>query len=326
MTAEAASTRLWVDLVRRTPMSTTRKLVALLVASYADGDGSRVYPGVPRLVVESGLSDRTVRRHLGWLREHGLLAVIRRGGRGRNATWQLVLAEQAAALDPPSPDQHRAAVVQLAAATRRRPQPVDKPVENPSDGAVAAPASSVIWVTDDGAISGQTALPKLHPPTPPLYLAQELPSIPSEDDLRTKVTATREEKAPQQDSGRHAMLTVIEGDARTPGGAQRGLWPHAVKESDVNAEQAKAEIRRVLAGKGRAPMAPYGVAPGANRRAGDRPAPEPQATPDAATSRPIGGLGFCVTCYAERHQAVLATDPVSGSACKLHQPSEVATG
>lgn len=57
----------------------TRKLVALMVATYADKDGGNAHPGEDRLAAECGITARAVRGHLEALRQVGLLERTFRG-------------------------------------------------------------------------------------------------------------------------------------------------------------------------------------------------------------------------------------------------------
>jgi hypothetical protein len=50
-----------------------RQRLALLLATYADGDGSRIYPGIERLMRESGMTRRTLFNRLDDLRKLGIL-------------------------------------------------------------------------------------------------------------------------------------------------------------------------------------------------------------------------------------------------------------
>lgn len=62
------------------------KTVALMAATYANSDGTRVYPGERRLAEVCQLSERTVRDALGWLRDNGLIFRHSRGSNlGRQA-------------------------------------------------------------------------------------------------------------------------------------------------------------------------------------------------------------------------------------------------
>lgn len=96
---ETASTRWdWERLVRRILMPKALKLAALVMATFADPDGSRVCPGLDELAAVIGQSERTAGRHVGALcDDFGLLTLAARGGgRGRHRTYneyRLVIPE-----------------------------------------------------------------------------------------------------------------------------------------------------------------------------------------------------------------------------------------
>jgi DNA-binding transcriptional ArsR family regulator len=85
MTAHELGTTVgaWNSLVRRARMADKQKLAALLVSSYADPDGTGIHCGVARLAVDLGASYRTAQRYLSWLREVGLIELVREGNRRR---------------------------------------------------------------------------------------------------------------------------------------------------------------------------------------------------------------------------------------------------
>lgn len=78
----------WVEIIRRAPLNQTTKLVALLVASYANPDGTRIYPGLARLSVDAGIDFRTAQRALKTLRDVELIEVAKRGNRRRGQSDQ----------------------------------------------------------------------------------------------------------------------------------------------------------------------------------------------------------------------------------------------
>jgi hypothetical protein len=84
----------WERVVRRCLLPKDTKLVAFTCATYADPDGSRVRPGVPRLAAVAGMGQSTLRRHLQALAEIGLLERVSHGGghgRERGARWRLTV-------------------------------------------------------------------------------------------------------------------------------------------------------------------------------------------------------------------------------------------
>lgn len=122
----------WERLVRRILMPKAIKLAALVLASFADNDGSRVYPGLDELAATIGQTTRSAGRHIGALTdEYGLLVQIARGGgRGRDRTnneYQLAipvdLLDRVELLED-------AARPHLKVVTFTPPTP-DQPVDNP---------------------------------------------------------------------------------------------------------------------------------------------------------------------------------------------------
>jgi len=76
----------WEGAVRRLALPRGVKHVAAVLAQYADPDGRKVRPGLPRLAEETGYSDKQVRRHLKVLRDLGLIHRVRSGSaNGRRA-------------------------------------------------------------------------------------------------------------------------------------------------------------------------------------------------------------------------------------------------
>jgi hypothetical protein len=75
----------WERTIRRIVMPTSlksTKLVALMLATYADADGSSIYPSVERLADVCQLGRSTVSNSLKWLRDDALL--IHRHQHGTN--------------------------------------------------------------------------------------------------------------------------------------------------------------------------------------------------------------------------------------------------
>ncbi|MGI5238600.1 helix-turn-helix domain-containing protein [Dactylosporangium sp. CA-139066] len=90
---ESVTLRQWTDVVRRARLGRTTKAVALTMATYADNDGSRVFPGVARLAVDCELTYNVVQGALRTLRTAGLIEVVRRASRrGQADEYRLILA------------------------------------------------------------------------------------------------------------------------------------------------------------------------------------------------------------------------------------------
>lgn len=70
----------WYRLVRRARLGDARKMAAaLMVGTYASNDGSSVKCGVARLAVDCEMGYSTARRYLAWMREAGLIELVRAG-------------------------------------------------------------------------------------------------------------------------------------------------------------------------------------------------------------------------------------------------------
>jgi biotin operon repressor len=141
----------WERIVRRVVMPPTQKLVALVLASYADRDGSRVRPGNEVLAAVTGQSERSVKRCLSALRDLGLLVVARRGGgragAGKATEYQLTipvdLLDRVTLLAPGERTDSGA----VAVAPQSLRSSVDNPVDNPVDGEVSG-ATIVAYEND----------------------------------------------------------------------------------------------------------------------------------------------------------------------------------
>lgn len=86
--------------MRRLALPPSVKLIASFCAQFGNPDGTEVRPGEKRLIVESGYSERTVRRALAALRDIGLMKRVRVGSTmGRRALadeYRLVLLDDPA--------------------------------------------------------------------------------------------------------------------------------------------------------------------------------------------------------------------------------------
>ena len=83
----------WERVIRRVQMHTTAKGIALILASYADSDGSRIRPGIQRMARVSCTSEKTVRRHVKFLCDAGFLVRTKHGNRwiGEVNEYQLTI-------------------------------------------------------------------------------------------------------------------------------------------------------------------------------------------------------------------------------------------
>jgi hypothetical protein len=85
----------WERVIRAVVLPATVKHVALNLATYADADGTRVFPGNEAIASDTGLSDKTVRRALERLRDVGLIVRVvsgqRMGRRGVADGYELAI-------------------------------------------------------------------------------------------------------------------------------------------------------------------------------------------------------------------------------------------
>lgn len=88
------SVREWTDVVRRARLGRTVKAVAGWIVTYADGNGTRIFPGVARVCVDSEWSYEVVSRTFKVLREAGLIERVAQGSRRHRKAdeYRLILA------------------------------------------------------------------------------------------------------------------------------------------------------------------------------------------------------------------------------------------
>lgn len=143
----------WVRGVRRARLGTSTYAVALTIASYADADGSKIYPGVARLAWECEVSYTTVKRALRLLRDAGLIERVKRGNRaaGWSDRYRLIWDPDrlTSRVTVPDPDAASAAIGEVKGQIRgesqrryqrRRSRATGSP---DSTGAAADPAAEV---------------------------------------------------------------------------------------------------------------------------------------------------------------------------------------
>lgn len=68
-----ASVNEWIPVFRRVIADPYVKNVGVYAATYADPDGTNIFPGNPRMINVTGLSDRAVRDAFRIIREFGLM-------------------------------------------------------------------------------------------------------------------------------------------------------------------------------------------------------------------------------------------------------------
>lgn len=60
-------------------LATAPQLVLRVLADYADENGRKAHPGIPRMAADCGMGESTVRRHLKWLEKNGYVVLESRG-------------------------------------------------------------------------------------------------------------------------------------------------------------------------------------------------------------------------------------------------------
>jgi DNA-binding transcriptional ArsR family regulator len=194
----------WTDVVRRARLGRTVKLVALLMASRANPDGTRVFPGVARLAVECEADYSTVRRALARLRGAGLIEVVRRGARrsGKSDEYRLIFAEDLLErCSVPDPAELKQAIEALAEKKKHRSTAHRRPVERPAGN---TDHSSPVSRTNGSTAQNGTVLQLTGelPPLPRPVPERQPPSNTAADAVlngqvaRTRVTATADPASP----------------------------------------------------------------------------------------------------------------------------------
>lgn len=97
--SQAVTLRQWTDVVRRARLGRTVKAVAMVLATYADSDGTRVFPGVARLAYDCEINYNTAQQALAKLREVQLVELVRpsarKGAKRRDADeYRLILGPE----------------------------------------------------------------------------------------------------------------------------------------------------------------------------------------------------------------------------------------
>jgi hypothetical protein len=218
--------REWTDILARIRFGTVRiagkgvagariKLVAARLANYADSNGTRVRPGIARVAVDLELDARPTRAIVAYLREVGLIELVRASKTTGGADeYRLTLPVDLLDRDDLtvwSPTRHTAEVDRIRAALRRRPKPsptdprgpklpipegpVDEPPVPVPQGQVEAPETDTRTGpsgTSNEARTGPSGTPVPVPQGPATY--QDLDTTTTfhpDGELRTDVTGPR---------------------------------------------------------------------------------------------------------------------------------------
>ena len=133
MTPEPVTRFEWERLIRRAQVPAGVKLLAFVLATYADPDGTRVRPGVALLASDTGQASATVKRGLAQLRDvYGLLEQVSRGGgrngKGKAAEYRLVFPADLLERVELAPLPRDSEITQMS------PQTPPSPVDNSDSG------------------------------------------------------------------------------------------------------------------------------------------------------------------------------------------------
>jgi len=169
----------WEAILRRAVLPKDVKYVGLVLATYADPDGTRVRPGAQELAAASEQSEPTVRRRVAELRALGLITQVSRGGgrggAGKAAEYRLTLPAdllERIELRPPggmkralatvspitqvSGQSDESQITQVSA--QNHEQPVDNRVDNGESPLTVVSAQSPLGEPNDRSNDGVTEL------------------------------------------------------------------------------------------------------------------------------------------------------------------------
>jgi len=107
----------WNALVRRARIGLKRKAAALVIGSYASPTGRDIKCGVARLATDLEVGYSTARRYLAWLRDVGLIELVKAGNhrRGRADEYRLIIRPDIEKnVDIPDVDEYRKLVDDLS--------------------------------------------------------------------------------------------------------------------------------------------------------------------------------------------------------------------
>jgi len=275
----------WNALVRRAQITDRQKLAALVVSSYADPDGTGIHCGVTRLAVDLRVSYRTAQRYLSWLRQVGLLELVREGNRRRRLSdeYRLIIGpdilEHFEVLDPDRYDEIRTDLRDARSAKRDQASPKNDVQSAPEFAPVESDQASprLSYKDSDQASNSASSGVTQGVPPPSNYTFPNRSTFPADDeDLGTAVTGPREtDEDPKPDSSARP--------AKCPEhGLGGGLRPDGKPE---------CTLCRVV---------------------GPKPSdPDPDPPPDRPSRcdhTPLPGKDRCRTCAAERIAPVIRID------------------
>ena len=191
----------WEKAVRASTLKPSEKLVALVMATYASKDGTRVRPGVEVLAAGSSLTRSSVQRHLAVLRSLGYVERVRSGDRrrGRADEYRLTLSHEAMTGEAPN--------VAPVAPGERRTSATDRPRDS---GARAVLHVAPVRRTDPAADDA---------PTTP-YVAREAAV------RRTSATTTDHDQTRALQQGQQGVVCAGCGEPLDPALVGAGFTNH----------------------------------------------------------------------------------------------------
>lgn len=191
----------WNALVRRARIGREKKAVALAVSSYANADGTGIHCGVARLAVDCEIGYSTARRYLAWMRQVGLIELVRHGNqrKGLSDEYRLTIGPDILEhIQVPSPNEYDALRDELRNANRAgqksRRIPNQRSPRESADEDQAEPSALAIVSADeaDQRSPGESSALTQDEPPPSLYTSpEELTSPITVADVRTEAAGTR---------------------------------------------------------------------------------------------------------------------------------------
>lgn len=94
----------WQRILRRVQIPPGCKYLGLMMATYANGDGTHILPGIERLARVMNVSEPTVKRALKELRQLGLVERVKQGNRHAKLADEYRLTMPSNVLDLPMLD------------------------------------------------------------------------------------------------------------------------------------------------------------------------------------------------------------------------------
>jgi hypothetical protein len=191
----------WQAVIRAAVLSSSEKLVAHTLATYANPDGSSIFPGIARLAIETKLSYRTVQRALKKLRDVGLIQKVRYGASrlGQSDEYRLVpIGEAEVMCEVRNPAQTKLAMKRIAESQRGSSQWRRERFAGHQHPAKIRAGSDALPVTSDRQSefcrSPETVLPVTGDPPP--SIDPEIKHHPPSDEASLRTTRTGCEPLP----------------------------------------------------------------------------------------------------------------------------------